>query len=397
VLLLSGLLALAMALGVRHRAAAAALFVLYTYSWAMSMLDSYQHHYFMSSVLLCLIFFPTLGASEVHPPVETVQPTATKKQRKRAAQQAERRAPVLVSAFGYNLLAAVIVILYTYTSLAKMDAQWVQGHTIKRISSAEQVAGPLRDLFVGFGMSADTFWSLFATSVIPLELLVAVGYALAGLQDTRRSRWLRTLTLAGFVLAMTLHMGAEALGLEIGWFSYYMMLLGGAYLLPGVVVDWLARVVTWPVQWVSTQLADFTAPGDGESGAQGVAPTLAVAVATALVLGAVGYLLDLPGAIEACALAGLVAVLAAGVAVSRKRAIVARLPLLGTALAGALMWLAIVRSDVRWDFYRYLGGDLRRRAQPEAALEAYERGERYAPPGQSRKDKINELKQQLGR
>ena len=43
----------------------AALFLLYTYSWSMSMLDSYQHHYFVSLILLCMIFFPRVTALEL--------------------------------------------------------------------------------------------------------------------------------------------------------------------------------------------------------------------------------------------------------------------------------------------------------------------------------------------
>jgi hypothetical protein len=61
------------------------------------------------------------------------------------------------------------------------------------------------------------------------------------------------------------------------------------------------------------------------------------------------------------------------------------------------MWVAIATSQARWDFYRFLGGDLKTRGEPAAALEAYERGERYAPKGQSRKGQIEALRKQLGR
>jgi hypothetical protein len=70
--------------------------------------------------------------------------------------------------------------------------------------------------------------------------------------------------------------------------------------------------------------------------------------------------------------------------------------IVASAVAGMVMWLAIAASPVRWDFYRYLGGDLMRRDEPEAALEAYLRGERYAPPGKSRADKIEQLRERLG-
>src|SRR3954447_12730269 len=112
-LLLTGLLALTLALLGTRPLPLGVLCLLYTYSWSMSMLDSYQHHYFVSLVLLCLVFFPRLSAAP------------------------ERRA--LTTGFGYPLLAATIGVLYTFTAIAKMDAQWCKGFTLRRISSAEQV------------------------------------------------------------------------------------------------------------------------------------------------------------------------------------------------------------------------------------------------------------------
>jgi hypothetical protein len=69
---------------------------------------------------------------------------------------------------------------------------------------------------------------------------------------------------------------------------------------------------------------------------------------------------------------------------------------LATMLAAVMMWTAIAASPVRWDFYRFLGGDLSRRGELRPALEAYRRGERYAPPGQTRIDKIEEIEKSLG-
>jgi len=65
------------------------------------------------------------------------------------------------------------------------------------------------------------------------------------------------------------------------------------------------------------------------------------------------------------------------------------------ALATTGMWLAIALSPVRWDFYRFLGGDLKRRGETAAALAAYEHAEQYAPAGVSRRARIIELRKQL--
>jgi hypothetical protein len=59
------------------------------------------------------------------------------------------------------------------------------------------------------------------------------------------------------------------------------------------------------------------------------------------------------------------------------------------------MWIAVNVSEVRFDYYRFLGGDLRRREQPEAALDAYIKAERHSPPGKSRQKDIDALKAQL--
>jgi hypothetical protein len=449
VLIATGLLALTLAIGGTRRLALAGLFLLYTLSWAMSMLDSYQHHYFVSSVLLCLVFFPEVGASRVHPPPAATAEAASssRKKAKRAKRETEppkpratlqiyiglawlavaafafipsetntflklvigaafaaavagvylaRRTtdPVRAEGFGFNLLGATAGILYVYTSIAKLDAGWRDGHTITRISAAKRVYAPLVKLAESFGIGEDSFWSLFATSVIPIEFTIAITYLVSVRADSTQARWPRHVALAGWVLAMMLHVGAEAMDLEIGWFSYYMMLFACAFLLPARIVDSLAALIALPASFVRTQLADLLAAEPEKPGRAG---TLAITVAVAVMLCMVGFQLDLPGAIGAsiaCAvvLAGAVAALSLREGPAAPRSLA-----LGAGAAAALMWVAIATSQARWDFYRFLGGDLKTRGEPAAALEAYERGERYAPKGQTRKSQIEALRKQLGR
>jgi hypothetical protein len=381
VLLGTGLLALATALSGPRRPALVALFLLYTFSWAMSMLDSYQHHYFVSSVLLCLVFFPELRARDVHPAADSSKKNA-------------RAEPALAQGFGFNLLGATAGILYTYTSIAKLDVQWRDGHTLTRISAAKRVFAPLATLAGELGMPEPAFWSFFATSVIPIELTIALTYFVSVNADARRARWQRNLALLGWLLAMTLHVGAEAMDLQIGWFSYYMMLFACTFLLPARALDRLAIVLTRPANWLTRELAELLEPKE-----QGRAfrVTLMLAAAAAITLAGVGKLLDLPGALPACLGAGTVCLGLSAWLIQRGRSVAIRPLLLGSGLAAVLMWLAIANSETRWDFYRFLGGDLKRRGEPEAALEAYERGERYAPKGESRRDQIEELRRRLGR
>lgn len=366
-LLLTGLLSLTAALLGPHKWLLTPLCALYTYSWSMSMLDSYQHHYFVSLVLLCMVFFPT----STHVP-----------------ERHER-----VSGFGYPLLAATITLLYTFTSIAKMDAQWCDGFTLRRISSAQEVLAPLVALASKLGIAQPLFWSVTSTSVIPVELMIALGYALSARQDDNAGPWLRAYVALSFVVAVGLHIGAEALRLDIGWFSYYMLALACTFLLPGRAVEVLALAVTLPARAVIRFLAEpdpHKAPSRAES--------WLVCAAVSGVLGAAAFLLDLPGAYAASAIAALGLWCYAVVVQRRAPRATSQCLHVGLALgvASVLMWTAISVTEVRWDYYRYLGGDLQRRGEARAALAAYLKGERYAPKGSSRKNKIRQLQRELG-
>jgi hypothetical protein len=298
---------------------------------------------------------------------------------------------LLVSGFGFNLLGASVGILYAYTSIAKMDAQWIAGNTIRRISSAGRVFAPIADVAADFGISNERFWSMLSISVIPLELTVALAYLIAVIQDSSRSRWPRIATSCAFWLALSLHVGAEAMGLEIGWFSYYMLALACAYLLPGPAIETLALFLTWPSRLLANLLEEQSAKARRPS-------ELLIAIGGgAIVLFAVAYLIDLPGAFGAASVA-VVGLIGCGIAAAISGELgYARRLAIASGFAAALMWTAIGASSVRWDFYRYLGGDFSRRGQNEAALEAFERGERYAPKGENRRSKIEALRRALGR
>jgi hypothetical protein len=477
VLLATGLLALAIVLCGGHPLALLALFALYTFSWAMSMLDSYQHHYFVSSVLLCLVFFPRLQIGEVlapaadagssgHAPPATPRPLTTRstppasaresrrERRARRAEQApaasdraaERASPAspahgsnddryaliaasalalyvalsfpshpwlwfcacagtlalatwlrsrkrqaraaLTQGFGFNLLGATACVLYVFTSVAKMDAQWTAGYTMQRISAAGRVFAPLVGWAGQLGIPEARFWSLVSSSVIPLELFVALGYACAVIQDSSASRLPRWTALAAFWAAVSLHVGAEAMGLEIGWFSDYMLLFACCYLLPAAAIETLGLLLTRPAQLLEGLLDERdAAPRTGET-------AIAIAGSSGLLAG-IAFLIDLPGAAGAAA-AAIAVLLAIGArALMKQRGAEARLAALGVGAAAAIMWAAIALSSVRWDFYRYLGGDLSRRGETRAALEAFVKGERYAPKGETRRNKIEQLRRKL--
>jgi hypothetical protein len=437
VLLLTGLLALFMVCTGLRRAPAIGLFLLYTFSWSMSMLDSYQHHYFVSLILLCLVFFPQTSALEIHPVREPAPGASASARRRHAGRRDEtygwlyvaslvaivslyaiadssahtwiafglfaaaialatwfyspaRADPLLRPGWGFSLLGATIAIVYAFTALAKIDKSWVQGHTLLQISAAERVFAPLVDLGERIGLSRARSFAWLSTLVIPQEFALGSLYLLAVHQDRLRRRWVRALCLLGFGLAIVLHVGAEAMNLQIGWFSYYMLLLACCYLLPLTVVERLVTVFTWPARWLERHTRAW------ESRALGVKPKslCAIAASTALLL-LTGNAIDLPGALAACSLAAAVLILMGAWSLFGPRHGDPRRAALAVGLAGAGMWVIIAASPVRWDFYRFLGGDLKRRNELAAALAAYEHGERYAPPGESRAKKIAELRREL--
>ncbi|MDH5674099.1 MAG: hypothetical protein OEZ06_18230 [Myxococcales bacterium] len=424
VLLLTGLLALFVFFTGVRRLPLLLLFAVYTLSWSMSMLDSYQHHYFVSLILLCLAFFPQTRAGELHP-----RPTSgTEGERAGhvyalivvalvavffviekegrvwrsffvlcfavAAASALRRAPrpdapLLTRGFGFPLLGASVAIVYIYTAIAKMDENWVAGHTIVRISSAPVVFADFVTWAEGQGIGPERFWSLFATFVIPQEILMGVGYLFAVHRDRVGGLFMELLCGVTAVLAVALHVGAEALGLEIGWFSDYMLALACTFLLPLSAVERLASVLTWPARLAEGFFAEWQRESPADPGARVI-----VALASAAVLFGAARLIDLPGAYWA---SGVASVAGFFMALASRPAQDPRPALLSLSLAAIAMWAAIAMSPVRWEYYRFTGGDHYRRGELQAALENYVKGERYAPEGESRRDKIERIRRTLGR
>jgi len=77
-----GLLALVITFAGAVRWALVLLALSYTYSWAISMFDLYQHHYFISLVLFAFSFFPLSQATGLYqhvPPTKGNPPLAAKK------------------------------------------------------------------------------------------------------------------------------------------------------------------------------------------------------------------------------------------------------------------------------------------------------------------------------
>jgi hypothetical protein len=319
VLLVCGVLSLLIAFTGGTRWLRAALCALFTYAWACSLLDTFQHHVLFSFALFAFVFFPRPG---------------------------------------FAMFCTSMGIVYVFAAVQKLEKH---GVAFRLLASDRPPFSSLAAFATEHGVAPSTFWSAATIAVILAELAIAAGYLLA--PSGRTPRRLGVLLAA---TAIGLHTTVEILGLRIGWFSYYMMLAAAVVFLPA---SWLEAALR-PVAWLRRQLR-------ARPGPRGWAAVLLAAGAAALGALAIAAL-DLPGAAAAAwIVAG--ATLAGAVAAKLRghgRAAVSYAAL--TALACVLIGLATAASSTRYDYYRKLGALLQRIGQPEAARAAKDKAKLYA-------------------
>jgi hypothetical protein len=377
-ILLTGLLALPMALAGASRTGKALLALAYTSAWLISLHDAYQHHYLISWLLLWLVFVPDAGIEE-----------------------AGRADAPLARGVGLPLTALTCAIVYGFTGVAKSEPEWRSGMVLKRLSHSKApgssnpgVLDPVRDALTWLGFEQVTAWQLIAFGVIALQWVVAIGYVASARRDeSARSQGpggpvrprvvLVWLALLG---AVSFHAFAE-LGemFDIGLFSFYMLWIAFVLLAPASWVSWLAGAAFDPVLRLPEYLSRLTAPPL-------VRGLLALAVAA---LPAVGFALDVPGAGWAALAGGGFVLVWGGFALARAHpdlTVRVSLAALGTALA---LWISLAVGPVRFDFYRRTAGELARMERLEEAIAVYRKGESVAPAGVSRRKKIAELEKKL--
>lgn len=423
-------------------------FLVHSWSWAMSMLDSYQHHYMLSLVLLAMIFFPRLSAEQaLLAPKDEPAPKKTKKRKKKRGNEAPPPtehglldpAP-LVPAWGWALLGASIAVVYAYTAYAKTDPEWLSGAALQRVlhlgveappEGAPDLLRPFRVLLGAFGVEGEPMWYLMGHSVVLVQIICAVGYLLAPLKDFVRSVWLDAFGFVAFFTALSFHLGAEYMELQIGWFSWYMVGYAAFFFLPA---SWLAlvarafiplrgvrygpeviaaRIVVplalvllgqterWPLSVIGVALPcvwglRYLVRGlwlDED------APRKDAWIYGAVAAGGiwfVGRAVDLPGAEIAGALVA-VSLVAGFAALQLRTGDVTKMRgyALGVAVGALALYAAVSLSEVRWDYYRNVGGDHRRRGEPLEAYVAYVKATRYAPDGESRQSRADEMREVL--
>jgi hypothetical protein len=348
----------------------------------------------------------------------------------------------MTSAWGYVLLGASIAVVYAYTAYSKTDPEWLSGAALKRVLhlpesgvptvGADDPIGPFRELVALFGIHGESFWWTMGHSVVAVQIVCASGYLLAAFREVTTSRLMKAFSWVALFTALSFHVGAEYMELKIGWFSWYMMGYALIFFLPA---EWLAAVARvliplssqrlgltpmalrigagilslvlgfyaemWPLTAIGAALILLTpirlaAKMTARQGAKSDhTPPLAFASAGAgaLALVGVGYLVDLPGVATAMTV-GAVALAAGlvGLLVMKGNAAAIHGYGVGAVVAALALLASISLSDVRWDFYRNIGGDHRRRGEVREAYEAYVKANRYAPEGQDRQAQEDEMR-----
>lgn len=424
--------------------------VFYTWGWAMSVLDSYQHHYLMSLLLVTLAIAPRPASSfrterqpddpEPQTEGESAEDEGTRKCAETADTQPRRDLVALGANPAYTALMWTIALVYLYTGIAKFEPAWLSGEALQRVlllppggeplPGGEDRAAFFRTLLTPLGLRGQQLWWTLGHGVVLTQWVIAAGYFLAPLREVRWARFGHFVYPLAMFSALLFHIGAEQMQLKIGWFSWYMI---GAALVVFTPVAVLARL---------QRCAEPPLPGRLNAG-RNVVPIVVLAAAAGLF-----YALKLDGFLWlSVAVLTLIVVVRFGELVRRLEArrpafrwlalpaaavlllvgFVADIPgalpgvLCGLACAGAYLyvhkgkpggvsyaqsaWALLVAAvlfstaldalDVRWDFYRYYGGDLARRGELSEALEVYEQANRYAPEGENRDEAIERVQRRL--
>lgn len=300
--------------------------LLYTYGWAMSRNDSYQHHYLLSLVLLCIVFFPRVSATQV-------------RQDPRA---------VIANAWAYALLAAQLAIVYLWTAVAKLDDAWLRGDTLRRTLLGEPGQTPtavdsaLLRLFSQPGVSP-----AISIGTVVLEGLLVIGYLFAVGQDQRTSKASRLACGLFWALAVNLHATIMLMPLKIGLFSLYMLLAACVFLLPLNVLKRISSGFVLALSLFDAVLAALL------ERTRSRAYCAVEAIFVAFLLALLGLAIDLPGLGPAMIAAAATLILFVSWEAFAGRLVAARRATLATiAFAG---WVALACFGFNAPFHVYAG------------------------------------------
>jgi hypothetical protein len=349
-MLIVGGLAWVVACGAGGRRMRLLLATLYTYGWAMSRLDAYQHHYLLSLLLAAFVFFPRVRATDSD-----------------------------VSAWAFVVVAANVAIVYVFAAVTKSDAAWASGGVLRQVTANSGWFQWMWSRLLATGVDEDALWGLTARAVAAMQVLIAVAYVAVVRADLRRARWARMLAWAALAAAVGFHGSLLFFAVQIRWFSYYMIAIAVAVFAPEAWLRRLGALATLPARTIARHGARWAT----------ARRTAALACGAACIVTVAGSWLDLPGATAAGALGGMAL---ATMAVSRSDGARTRHRAVAAAAGALVLVVAVHVTPVRFQYYLYLVADLQRRGAPAEVLAAYEKAEPYAPAGESRRRQIEALR-----
>jgi len=351
------------------------LALLYTYSWAKSMLDDFQHHYLLSLVLTAFIFFPRLTARDLDCDGAAPDGPAPKGQKTGAAPQSG------VHSWAYVLVGVNMAIVYFFTAVNKLEPDWRTGQIIERLARPKQMLVLIQHWLEGIGVPRYSFWVAIAAVTTVLEFFIAAGYLVAVRQDERTERWRRFVCWSVLIAVIAFNgVGNELImDLRIGWFSYYMILAAGVFFLPAALLRRIGWALSRPAWAAAIPARQFLA----QAGASIMVQALIVVggLAVIILVVAVGAALDLPGAETFAALMAGALLCVLILAVARRSYGAAVRCIAAAGLANLLLWAAVANSTARFDFYSGLANSLRRAKNIAAADAADQKARAYLPPG----------------
>ena len=401
---------------------------LFTYAWSMSRLDSYLHHYMLSLVMLCMVFFPRIDGRDLQAWLNSENEVmrGKPKQSRQTPSLDGRTVGVslvvlafayrialsqfvgldvtqrwgamvvffaigvvlvvwgnssvrpglgpMVSAWSFRLLLTTVGVIYMFAAVAKMDAEWCGGHTLKAVGTTESVLQPVAKLAAIVGVPADTFWSILATFVIPLELTLGAIYLLSVWQD--HIPILRRVCFVGWLLAIGLHLNNEMMNLIIQWFGYYMLMQATVLLMPSRILLIAGQAFIAPECWVRERVDKLLAADDGPS-----LPVVSLAALLALPA-ALGFamLSMIPGIMVAAfiLLFGIVLTVVVGIALGWNRRVL--VVAMASITAFVTMTCAIMQCSMQFDYYDLRGKTLLSQGRLEEATQNMEAATAFRPP-----------------
>lgn len=322
------LLALA-ACGIATRIAVPIVASLYAWLYFGSQLDSYQHHYLVSLVLLVACFIPWERPAGAEPRTR-------------------------VRTWAMRVLLAQLAIMYFWAAVSKMNGAWLDGSALSR-----QLSGPVVHLIrwklpiihVAVGMATAS------------KLVLATELTLAATICFRRA-W-----PVAAPLGILLHLGILLSSLDIGLFAWIMLALY-AFVIPDEI--WVTLAELAPIRAVRSLASNARARLEGGFGWMigGLGGVTAITVA-----GRCRFPHALGVMVFAVAVGG---VLAGAAVLLGRRPRVAQLGLASVVAIG--LWVSVDRgSTVIVDYYRFWGGAARRLGDLHTAEDAYRTLTEVAP------------------